>query len=54
MTLFLQVCGVLAVLAIPYAVITIADKAMQKRQRAEAEFHERKDKFVHRLNRRAF
>jgi hypothetical protein len=40
MTLFLQVCGVLAVLAIPYAVITFADKAMQKK-RNEARLRER-------------
>ena len=40
MTLFLQVCGVLAVLAIPYALITFADKAIQKK-RNEARLRER-------------
>jgi hypothetical protein len=54
-TLFLQVCGVLAVLSIPYAVITIADKAMQKK-RNEARFAERKAQVMGdaRRTRRAF
>ena len=54
MTLFLQVCGVLAVLAVPYAVITYVDHRSEKKRRAQVAFDERKDKFVHRLNRRAF
>jgi hypothetical protein len=51
MTLFIQVCGVLAVLAIPYAVITIADKAMVKKQRNEARLRERVQTTIESANR---
>ena len=50
MTLLLQVCGVLAVLAIPYAVITFADKAMQKK-RNEARLRDRVQTTIESANR---
>lgn len=51
MTMIVQVCGVLVVLAVPYAAITYADHLDQQRRRNEQRFNERKDAMLARLTR---
>lgn len=51
MTIFIQVCGALAVLAIPYTVIVFAGRTMQKK-RNEARLRDRVQTTIEGLQRR--